>query len=62
VHPDRHRRGARKRAATVRMGATELRVMSLEDILKSKRAANRPKDRAVLPVLETTLRAKTPRN
>jgi hypothetical protein len=32
---------------------------SLEDIIKSKRAANRPEDRAVLDVLEATLDEKT---
>ena len=30
----------------------------LRDIIKSKRAANRKKDRAVLPILEETLREK----
>jgi hypothetical protein len=30
-------------------------VATLEDIIKSKRAANRPQDRAVLPVLRKTL-------
>jgi hypothetical protein len=30
--------------------------MSLEDVIKSKKAAGRPKDRAVLPVLEATLK------
>ena len=31
-------------------------VMGLEDVIRSKRAAGRPKDKAVLPVLEETLR------
>jgi len=31
-------------------------VMDLDDVIKSKRAAGRPKDRAVLPVLEETSR------
>lgn len=31
-------------------------VMDLDDVIKSKRAAGRPKDRAVLPVLEETAR------
>ncbi len=35
-----------------------LLVASLEDVLASKRAADRPRDRAVLPVLEETLEAK----
>ena len=33
-------------------------VASLRDIIKSKRAAGRPQDLAVLPVLERTLNAK----
>jgi hypothetical protein len=33
-----------------------IKVLSLERILASKRAANRPKDRLVIPVLENTLR------
>ena len=31
-------------------------VMGLEDIIRSKKAAGRAKDKAVLPVLEETLR------
>jgi hypothetical protein len=34
----------------------KMRVASLEDIIKSKRACNRPKDRAVLPILEQVQR------
>jgi hypothetical protein len=30
----------------------------LEDIIKSRQAANRPEDRAVLPVLRRTVREK----
>ena len=57
IHGVRSFEGARKRAATMTIGDGELLVLSLEDILKSKRAAGRPKDRAVLHVLEATLRA-----
>lgn len=39
-------------------GAEVIRVASLEDVIKSKRAASRKKDLAVLPVLEETLREK----
>jgi hypothetical protein len=39
------------------IGGHELHVLSLEDIVKSKTAANRPKDRAVLLTLEATLNA-----
>lgn len=35
-----------------------LMVASLADIIKSKTAANRPKDRAVLPILRDTLAAR----
>jgi hypothetical protein len=36
----------------------EIQVAALEDIIRSKEAANRPQDRAVLPVLRRTLREK----
>ena len=38
------------------MGTTKLRVLPLGRIIVSKRAVNRPKHRAVLPVLEDVLR------
>jgi predicted nucleotidyltransferase len=50
--------GLRSRAARVRVGEEAVRVASLEDVIKSKRAAGRKKDLAVLPVLEDTLREK----
>ncbi len=34
------------------IGRTKVRVLSLERIIVSKRAANREKDRLILPVLE----------
>jgi len=46
--------GLRSRAAVVRIGGKPLLVASLEDIIKSKRATNRPQDRAVLPLLLKT--------
>jgi hypothetical protein len=46
----------RARAVTTRIGAAPLIVASLTDIVRSKKAANRPRDRAALPVLEATLR------
>jgi hypothetical protein len=58
IHGVRSFEGARRRASTVEIGGHPLRVASLEDIVKSKRAANRPKDRAVLPVLEAAIDAK----
>lgn len=48
----------RSRAATTRFGKYDLKVAALEDIIASKKAANRPQDRAVLPVLRKTLREK----
>ena len=47
--------GLRKRARAVRFGASTLYVAALADIIKSKKAAGRPRDLAVLGVLETTL-------
>lgn len=45
-----------KRAMTIKVGSLRLKVLPLERILASKRAANRPKARLVIPVLENTLR------
>lgn len=33
----------------------KVKVLALEDLIRTKRAAGRPKDLAVLPVLEATL-------
>ncbi|MEI7891964.1 MAG: hypothetical protein WCI05_02670 [Myxococcales bacterium] len=46
--------GLRARATLVEFSGNALRVASLDDIIKSKRAAGRPRDIAVLPVLEAT--------
>lgn len=43
-------------AVSLRMFGCPVLVMGLEDVIKSKRAAGRPKDKVVLPVLEETLR------
>ncbi|MCC6806021.1 MAG: hypothetical protein IT381_01245 [Deltaproteobacteria bacterium] len=45
----------RAHATTVAFGVSSLQVASLEDIIRSKKAAGRPRDRAALPVLEATL-------
>lgn len=50
--------GLRKRSQQVDFAGHPVAVADLEDILKSKRAADRPQDRAVLHVLERTLREK----
>jgi len=44
-----------KKCVDVPLGGHKLKVLSLERILVSKRAANRPKDRLVIPVLEDVL-------
>ena len=46
----------RARAVVTRIGDAPLAVAALPDIVRSKQAANRPRDRAVLPVLRATLR------
>ena len=55
VHGVRSFEGLRKRATLVEIGGTSLRVAALADIIKSKRAARRPRDLAVLEVLEAAL-------
>lgn len=47
--------GLRERAESVRFGEHSLKIARLADIIKSKRAAGRARDRAVLEILETTL-------
>lgn len=48
----------RARGTSVTLGGADLLVADLRDIIRSKRAANRPRDRAMLSVLEATLREK----
>jgi hypothetical protein len=45
-----------ERAVEIKVGRLRLKVLPLERILASKKAANRPKDRRVIPVLQNTLR------
>jgi hypothetical protein len=40
------------------VGDERLLVADLADVIRSKRAAGRPKDRAVLPILRDTLAVK----
>jgi len=47
--------GLRKRAARVPIGAVAVLAAPLADIIKSKKAAGRPRDLAVLEILEKTL-------
>ena len=46
-----------KGAVQIRLGKVRLKVLPLERILASKSAANRPKDRLVVPVLQNAIRA-----
>ena len=48
----------RARASPATLGDTRLLVADLRDVIRSKRAAGRARDRAVLPILEATLREK----
>ena len=53
--------GLRKRALAVSLGDGRILVAALADIIKSKKAAGRPRDLAVLPVLEKVLAETTRR-
>ena len=59
IHGVRSFEGLRKRALRVPIGGADLVVAALADIIKSKKAAGRPRDRAVLPVLEKALAEST---
>jgi len=45
----------RSRSRQMSVGREALRVASLEDVIRSKKAAGREKDMAVLPILRSTL-------
>jgi hypothetical protein len=47
--------GLRSRSTSVRFGEHQLKIASLADIIKSKRATGRDRDLAVLEILERTL-------
>jgi hypothetical protein len=49
----------RSRAGKIELGGRSLWVADLMDIIISKRAAGRPRDKAVLDILEKTLREKS---
>ncbi len=46
----------RSRSTDFAIGAETVKVASLSDVISMKKAANRTKDRAVMPLLEETLR------
>jgi hypothetical protein len=55
IHGVRSFVGLRDRSDIIEIGDTSIRVASLPDIIKSKEAARRPRDRAVLDVLKAAL-------
>jgi predicted nucleotidyltransferase len=48
--------GVRSRASIAEFGGNLLRVASLEDVIRSKTAAGRPQDLAILPVLRRVVK------
>jgi len=54
AHGIRSFEGLRGRAKRIRLGDAELYVADLADIIRSKKAAGRPRDKAVLGLLEKT--------
>ena len=55
IHGVRSFEGLRDRAAVIEVGGAPILVASLTDIIRSKRAAGRPRDLAVLGLLEAAL-------
>jgi len=55
IHGLRSFEGVRDRATPLEVGGTTILVASLADVIRSKRAARRPRDLAVLEILERTL-------
>jgi predicted nucleotidyltransferase len=61
IHGVKSFNSLRSRAEQMQLGGNPLWVANLTDIIASKRAAARPRDKAVLDILEKTLREKNPR-
>lgn len=59
VHALRWYERVRDRASVIDVNGAPIRVASLADIIKSKRAAGRPRDLVVLQLLETALEEST---
>jgi hypothetical protein len=55
IHGLRSFEGVRDRATIITVGAVPVTVATLADVVRSKRAARRPRDLAVLDVLEKAL-------
>ena len=62
IHGIRSFEGLKARASEMTIRGEKLLLASLEDIVRSKQTANRPRDAAVLPVLMQTLREKSESN
>ena len=58
LHGIKSYEGLRSRATRVMFGRYSLLVADLNDVVRSKKALGRPKDRAVLEILEKTLHEK----
>ncbi len=58
IHGVKSFNSLRSRAQKIEIGGQDLWVANLADIIASKRAAARPRDKAVLEILEKTLREK----
>ena len=58
IHGVKSFNSLRSRAAQVELAGRQVWVADLADIIASKRAAGRPRDKAVLEILEKTLREK----
>jgi predicted nucleotidyltransferase len=59
IHGVKSFNSLRSRAEKIELGGHGLWVAHLADVIASKRAAGRPRDKAVLEILEKTLREKT---
>ena len=61
IHGLRSFAGVRDRATRMEIGGAPLLVASMDDVIKSKRAANRPRDLAVMATLEAARAAQAAR-
>ena len=59
IHGIQSYAGVRDRATMIAIDGIGIRVASLPDIIRSKRAAGRPRDQAVLEILEAALEEST---
>lgn len=62
IHGVRSFEGLRSRATKAIIAGEPVWLAAMEDIIRSKRSAGRPRDAAVLPVLEMTLHEKKSAN